>query len=52
MGEMVWIQIVLNGTKSTPWIHYDSDRLAVKNSETEECKYHVEFYQAEKLNSR
>lgn len=52
LGGMVWIYIVLNGTKSSPWIHYDADRFAVKDSETEEYKYHVDFYQAEKLNIR
>jgi len=52
LGEMIWVIMVVNGTKSSPWIHYDSDRFAVKDSETEESKYNADFYQAEKLNSR
>lgn len=46
---MIWIHIIVNDNKTAPWVHYDSNRFAYKNTESEEHKYTVDFYQAEKF---
>jgi len=49
LGEMVWIQYLANDVKNVPWVHFDSDRFAKKNSESEENKYNSEFYIYDKV---